>query len=222
VKPRSAALRLPDFVEPMKAKLVGSMPVGAWIYELSSTVPEGGRKYFGSLLVGFYEGKNLKFAGRVGTGFSDQLLRSLCSDLEKIRIEQCPFFNVPAVGRSRWDQGLTARQTPLPRGVVADRVENVNYPTASSATFSCFSPGNRKRLSKLVDIRHSRFLAGRNVNGYVCILGEALYTSSSPVGGWKIVMYLSISALGISNAPSGRFRFRSSKRRYNSEYGTSI
>jgi ATP-dependent DNA ligase len=27
------------------------------------TDPEGGRKYFGSLLVGFYEGKNLKFSG---------------------------------------------------------------------------------------------------------------------------------------------------------------
>jgi ATP-dependent DNA ligase len=26
--------RLPDFVDPMKAKLVGSMPVGAWIYEI--------------------------------------------------------------------------------------------------------------------------------------------------------------------------------------------
>ena len=74
------------------------------------TDPEGGRKYFASLLVGFYEGKNLKFAGRVGTGFSDQLLRSLYSDLEKIRIEKCPFFNVPAVGRSRWDQGLTAAE----------------------------------------------------------------------------------------------------------------
>ena len=34
MKPRSAALRLPDFVEPMKANLVGSMPVGAWIYEI--------------------------------------------------------------------------------------------------------------------------------------------------------------------------------------------
>jgi ATP-dependent DNA ligase len=29
-----AADRLPDFVEPMKAKLVASMPVGAWIYEI--------------------------------------------------------------------------------------------------------------------------------------------------------------------------------------------
>jgi bifunctional non-homologous end joining protein LigD len=25
---------LPDFVEPMKAKLVGSLPVGAWIYQI--------------------------------------------------------------------------------------------------------------------------------------------------------------------------------------------
>jgi bifunctional non-homologous end joining protein LigD len=38
------------------------------------TEPEGSRKYFGALLVGFYEGKKLKFAGRVGTGFSEKLL----------------------------------------------------------------------------------------------------------------------------------------------------
>jgi bifunctional non-homologous end joining protein LigD len=37
------------------------------------TEPEGARKYFGALLVGFYEGKRLKFAGRVGTGFNDKL-----------------------------------------------------------------------------------------------------------------------------------------------------
>jgi bifunctional non-homologous end joining protein LigD len=37
------------------------------------TEPEGARKYFGALLVGFYEGKSFKFAGRVGTGFSDKL-----------------------------------------------------------------------------------------------------------------------------------------------------
>jgi bifunctional non-homologous end joining protein LigD len=34
------------------------------------TKPEGARKHFGALLVVFYEGKRLKFAGRVGTGFS--------------------------------------------------------------------------------------------------------------------------------------------------------
>jgi bifunctional non-homologous end joining protein LigD len=74
------------------------------------TDPEGGRKHFGALLVGFYEGKRLKFAGRVGTGFSEKLLSSLQSELEKIRIKSCPFYNVPAAGRNRWDQGLTAAE----------------------------------------------------------------------------------------------------------------
>jgi bifunctional non-homologous end joining protein LigD len=41
------------------------------------TQPEGSRKYFGSLLVGYYEGSRLLFAGRVGTGFSDKLLKDL-------------------------------------------------------------------------------------------------------------------------------------------------
>ena len=74
------------------------------------TEQEGSRKYFGALLVGFYEGKKLKFAGRVGTGFSDKLLSTLYSELNKIRVEKCPFYNLPAAGRSRWDQGLTAAE----------------------------------------------------------------------------------------------------------------
>jgi bifunctional non-homologous end joining protein LigD len=57
--------------------------------------------------VGFYEGTKLKFAGRVGTGFSERLLSTLFTELNKIRVENCPSFNLPATGRSRWDQGLT-------------------------------------------------------------------------------------------------------------------
>jgi bifunctional non-homologous end joining protein LigD len=63
------------------------------------TEPEGSRKYFGALLVGFYEGKKLKFAGRVGTGFSEKLLRTLYSELNKIRVGKCPFYNLPAAGK---------------------------------------------------------------------------------------------------------------------------
>jgi bifunctional non-homologous end joining protein LigD len=74
------------------------------------TEPEGARKYFGAVLVGIYEGQRLKFAGRVGTGFSEKLLRTLHSKLNKIRTETCPFFNLPAAGRSRWDRGLTAAE----------------------------------------------------------------------------------------------------------------
>jgi bifunctional non-homologous end joining protein LigD len=74
------------------------------------TEPEGSRKYFDALLVGFCEEKKLKFAGRVGTGFSEKLLSTLYSELNKIRIDECPFYNLPAVGRNRWDQGLTAAE----------------------------------------------------------------------------------------------------------------
>jgi bifunctional non-homologous end joining protein LigD len=74
------------------------------------TEPEGSRKHFGALLVGFYKGKELKFAGRVGTGFSEKLLSTLFVELNNIRVESCPFFNLPAAGRGRWDQGLTAAE----------------------------------------------------------------------------------------------------------------
>jgi bifunctional non-homologous end joining protein LigD len=91
------------------------------------TEPEGSRKYFGALLVGFYEGKSFKFAGRVGTGFSDKLLRSLFDDLQKIRVESCPFSNLPAPGRNRWDQGLTAAEMKRCRWVKPAMVCQVRY-----------------------------------------------------------------------------------------------
>jgi bifunctional non-homologous end joining protein LigD len=56
------------------------------------TEPEGSRKYFGALLVGYYEGRKLKFCGRVGTGFTERLLLTLFSELNKIQVEACPFF----------------------------------------------------------------------------------------------------------------------------------
>jgi bifunctional non-homologous end joining protein LigD len=74
------------------------------------TEPEGTRKFFGALLVGVYEGAKLKFSCRVGTGFSEKLLRTLYSELNRIGVEECPFFNLPAAGRSRWDRGLTAAE----------------------------------------------------------------------------------------------------------------
>jgi hypothetical protein len=39
-----------------------------------------------------------------------KLLRDLYFELNKIRVMVCPFFNLPAAGRNRWDQGLTAAE----------------------------------------------------------------------------------------------------------------
>jgi bifunctional non-homologous end joining protein LigD len=70
------------------------------------TPPEGSRKYFGALLIGYY-GPGLLFAGRVGTGFSEKLLADLYDMLQKIKRPTCPFVNLPENRRGRWGQGLT-------------------------------------------------------------------------------------------------------------------
>jgi bifunctional non-homologous end joining protein LigD len=74
------------------------------------TDPEGSRKYFGSVIVGFYEGDNLLFAGKVGTGFNDALLRRLFSRFAKIARACCPFANLPVPRGNKWGQGITASE----------------------------------------------------------------------------------------------------------------
>jgi bifunctional non-homologous end joining protein LigD len=71
------------------------------------TLPEGSRRYFGSLLVGHQSREGLLFAGRVGTGFSDNALANLYAQLQKLRISTCPFINLPEKSRGRWGQGIT-------------------------------------------------------------------------------------------------------------------
>jgi bifunctional non-homologous end joining protein LigD len=77
------------------------------------TKPEGARKHFGALLVGVYEGKQLKFAGKVGTGFSEKLLRTMHGMFQKISREGCPFVDLPEKRDRRYGQGVTASEMKL-------------------------------------------------------------------------------------------------------------
>ncbi len=54
------------------------------------TDPQGSRKGFGALLVGYYDGGELKYAGKVGTGYSDQLLEKLGRELKGLEQEKKP------------------------------------------------------------------------------------------------------------------------------------
>ncbi|WP_133131239.1 non-homologous end-joining DNA ligase [Legionella yabuuchiae] len=55
------------------------------------TDPEGERIGFGALLIGYYEEDQLKFAGRVGTGFDDDFLKFLHKKMQKKEQDTCPF-----------------------------------------------------------------------------------------------------------------------------------
>ena len=59
------------------------------------TEPAGSRQGFGALLVGFYEGGQLKYAGKVGTGFSDSLLKKLHRTLVRMEQSTPPFADPP-------------------------------------------------------------------------------------------------------------------------------
>ena len=72
------------------------------------TEPQGGRTHFGALLVGVYEGKKLIFCTRVGTGFNHKMLASLHAQMEELRVDTCPFGNLPVARNSRWGGGVTA------------------------------------------------------------------------------------------------------------------
>jgi bifunctional non-homologous end joining protein LigD len=72
------------------------------------TEPEGSRKHFGSLLLGYYEKGSLLCAGKVGTGFNEALLKSLAKEFESIATKLCPFKNLPEKRSGRYGAGITA------------------------------------------------------------------------------------------------------------------
>ena len=67
------------------------------------TAPSGSRHGFGALLVGLYDraGK-LRFAGKVGTGFNEALLRSLTRRLAGIKRDDSPLADPPREKGVQW------------------------------------------------------------------------------------------------------------------------
>jgi bifunctional non-homologous end joining protein LigD len=74
------------------------------------TPPQGTRQAFGALLIGYYEGGQLRYASKVGSGFTIGLLNKLLRKFKPLVRKQCPFVNVPETSSGRWGQGLTASE----------------------------------------------------------------------------------------------------------------
>jgi len=64
--------------------------------------PEGSRTGFGALLLGVYEpGGGLRYSGKVGTGFNEQILASLKQKLDRLVQKEPPFINPPKGAEAR-------------------------------------------------------------------------------------------------------------------------
>ncbi len=71
------------------------------------TPPQGARKHFGAVLVGYYENKKLVFAGKVGTGFTAKSLATLHKEFRAEERADCPFVDLPSKQNGQWVQGIT-------------------------------------------------------------------------------------------------------------------
>jgi len=82
--------RSPDWIK-LKTQLRQEFVIGGY------TAPKGSRTGLGALMLGVHdEDGTLKYAGNVGTGFNDKVLKDLKARLEKIHTERSPFAKLPA------------------------------------------------------------------------------------------------------------------------------
>jgi ATP-dependent DNA ligase len=65
------------------------------------TDPQGARVGLGALLVGYYDGGDFVFAGKIGTGFDTKLLLDLRRRLDAIELPESPFTRATGLPRLR-------------------------------------------------------------------------------------------------------------------------
>jgi bifunctional non-homologous end joining protein LigD len=80
----------------LKCSARQEMVIGGW------TEPRGSRTGFGALLVGYYDGDQLRYAGKVGTGFSIGTLATLSGDLRRLERTDSPFVDPIRERTAHW------------------------------------------------------------------------------------------------------------------------
>ena len=93
--------RSPNWLK-MKCELNQEFVVGGF------TEPQGKRAGLGALLVGYYEGDDFVFAGKIGTGFNVQILLDLRAQLDRLEIDKPAFTKAVGLPRSKVGDSLRA------------------------------------------------------------------------------------------------------------------
>ena len=90
------------------------------------TDPQGGRVGLGALLVGYFEGDDFVFAGKVGTGFDTKLLLDLRARLDRIEISKPPFTKATGLPRIRahWAKPTIVVQVAFTEWTVHDKLRH--------------------------------------------------------------------------------------------------
>jgi bifunctional non-homologous end joining protein LigD len=101
-----------------------------------------------ALLVGFYQGKELRFAGSVRAGLIPQTRREVHDQIKGLETRQCPFTNLPDKRPGRWGQGITATKMKECRWLQPTAVAEIEFVE--------WTPDDRLRNASFVCLRHDK------------------------------------------------------------------
>jgi bifunctional non-homologous end joining protein LigD len=82
---------------------------------------------FEQLVVGYYDGDKLLFAGRVRAGFTPASRAGLWRRLKPLEIAECPFANLPNAKKSHWGEGVTAEDMKKLRWLKPNLVAQIAF-----------------------------------------------------------------------------------------------
>lgn len=82
------SIRSKDWLK-IKTKMRQEFVIGGF------TESRGGRTGFGAILIGYYEKGKFVYAGHVGGGFNELLLKKLYGQMIRLKRQKCPFVNEP-------------------------------------------------------------------------------------------------------------------------------
>ncbi|MDD5668302.1 MAG: non-homologous end-joining DNA ligase, partial [Actinomycetota bacterium] len=92
------------------------------------TEPRGSRRGLGALLVGYYEGEELRYAGKVGTGFDDRTLEKLVGILMEIEVDENPFGAADISEKGvHWVEPLLVAQVGFTEWTPDNRLRHPRY-----------------------------------------------------------------------------------------------
>ncbi|CAN5518876.1 non-homologous end-joining DNA ligase [soil metagenome] len=91
------------------------------------TEPSGGRTHLGALLLGYHEDGLLRYGGKVGTGFSHDVLRSLRARLDPLEVPDPPVADPPREPGAHWVRPELVAQVGFAEWSDAGRLRHPRY-----------------------------------------------------------------------------------------------
>jgi bifunctional non-homologous end joining protein LigD len=128
---------------------------GAWLKYKTNKSRElvvGGYKpnspSFDYLLVGYYEGKNLIFTGKIKNGFTPALRRQVAEHFRNLKTLTCPFANLPEPRNARRGEAITAE--------VMKQIQWLRPKLVAQIEFTQWTKANHLRHSRFAGLRDDK------------------------------------------------------------------